>query len=37
VWIDRDGAVLFPDDGPRPDAVVTALTELPQVLHQFDA
>jgi FMN hydrolase / 5-amino-6-(5-phospho-D-ribitylamino)uracil phosphatase len=37
VWIDRDGAVPFPDDGPRPDAVVTALTELPQVLHQFDA
>jgi HAD superfamily hydrolase (TIGR01509 family) len=32
VWIDRDGAVLFPDNGPRPDAVVAALTELPEVL-----
>jgi FMN hydrolase / 5-amino-6-(5-phospho-D-ribitylamino)uracil phosphatase len=37
VWIDRDGAVLFPDDGPRPDAVIAALTELPEVLRQFDA
>jgi FMN hydrolase / 5-amino-6-(5-phospho-D-ribitylamino)uracil phosphatase len=32
VWIDRDGATAFPGDGPRPDAVVTALTELPDVL-----
>ncbi len=36
VWIDRDGAVLFPDDGPRPDAVVAALTELPDVLRRLD-
>jgi len=36
VWIDRDGAVLFPDDGPRPDAVVAALTELPDVLRGLD-
>ena len=26
VWLDRDGTVLFPDDGPRPDAVVASLT-----------
>jgi FMN hydrolase / 5-amino-6-(5-phospho-D-ribitylamino)uracil phosphatase len=37
VWIDRDGAVLFPDDGPRPDAVVGALTELPEVLRGLGA
>jgi hypothetical protein len=36
VWIDRDGAVIFPEDGPRPDAVVAALTELPDVLRAFD-
>jgi HAD superfamily hydrolase (TIGR01509 family) len=36
VWLDRDGAVLFPDDGPRPDAVVATLTELPGVLRRFD-
>jgi HAD superfamily hydrolase (TIGR01509 family) len=36
VWLDRDGAVLFPDDGPRPDAVVTRLTELPDVLRRLD-
>jgi FMN hydrolase / 5-amino-6-(5-phospho-D-ribitylamino)uracil phosphatase len=36
VWIDRDGAVLFPDDGPRPDAVVAAPTELPDVLRGLD-
>jgi putative hydrolase of the HAD superfamily len=36
VWIDRDGAVPFPDDGPRPDAVVAALTELPDVLRSLD-
>jgi HAD superfamily hydrolase (TIGR01509 family) len=36
VWIDRDGAVLFPEDGPRPDAVVAALTELPDVLRRLD-
>ena len=33
VWLDRDGAVAFPAGGPRPDAVVSALTELPEVLH----
>jgi HAD superfamily hydrolase (TIGR01509 family) len=37
VWIDRDGAVPFPDDGPRPDAVVGALTELPDVLRRLGA
>jgi FMN hydrolase / 5-amino-6-(5-phospho-D-ribitylamino)uracil phosphatase len=37
VWIDRDGAVLFPLDGPRPDAVVASLTELPEVLRTLDA
>jgi HAD superfamily hydrolase (TIGR01509 family) len=36
VWIDRDGALPFPEDGPRPDAVVTALTELPAVLRRLD-
>jgi FMN hydrolase / 5-amino-6-(5-phospho-D-ribitylamino)uracil phosphatase len=36
VWIDRDGAASFPDDGPPPDAVVTSLTELPDVLHRLD-
>jgi HAD superfamily hydrolase (TIGR01509 family) len=35
VWIDRDGTVPFPDDGPPPDAVVSALTELPRVLRRF--
>ncbi len=35
VWLDRDGAVAFPADGPRPDAVVSALTELPDVLHRL--
>jgi putative hydrolase of the HAD superfamily len=35
VWIDRDGAALFPDGGPRPDAVVAALTELPDVLRSL--
>ncbi len=35
VWLDRDGAVLFPDDGPRPDAVVASLTELPDVLRRL--
>lgn len=33
VWIDRDGTVPFPDDGPQPDAVVTLLTELPAVVR----
>ena len=37
VWIDRDGTVPFPEDGPRPDAVVASLTELPDVLRAFDA
>jgi FMN hydrolase / 5-amino-6-(5-phospho-D-ribitylamino)uracil phosphatase len=37
VWLDRDGAVEFPADGPRPDAVVAALTELPDVLRRLDA
>ena len=35
VWIDRDGTALFPPDGPPPDAVVTALTELPAVLRRL--
>jgi putative hydrolase of the HAD superfamily len=35
VWIDRDGTVPFPGDGPPPDAVVSALTELPRVLRRF--
>jgi HAD superfamily hydrolase (TIGR01509 family) len=36
VWLDRDGAVPFPDDGPWPDAVVARLTELPDVLRRLD-
>jgi len=35
VWIDRNGATPFPGDGPEPDAVVTALTELPDVLRRL--
>ncbi|HEY1653250.1 MAG TPA: HAD family hydrolase [Acidimicrobiales bacterium] len=35
VWIDRDGTTPFPAEGPPPDAVVTALTELPAVLRRF--
>ena len=35
VWLDRNGAVLFPDDGPRPDAVVATLAELPDVLRRL--
>jgi FMN phosphatase YigB (HAD superfamily) len=35
VWLDRDGAVLFPDDGPRPDAVVASLLELPELLPRL--
>ena len=35
VWIERDGAMPFPDDGPRPHAVVRALTELPEVLRRL--
>ena len=35
VWIDRDGAVSFPEDGPPPDAVVRTLTELPGVLRRL--
>ena len=37
VWLDRDGAVAFPADGPPPDAVVTSLTELPDVLRRLGA
>ena len=37
VWLDRDGAVAFPADGPRPHAVVASLTELPDVLRRLDA
>jgi HAD superfamily hydrolase (TIGR01509 family) len=36
VWLDRDGAVAFPGDGPRPDAVVAELTELPDVLRRLN-
>ena len=36
VWLDRDGAVVFPADGPQPDAVVGTLTELPALLPTFD-
>jgi FMN phosphatase YigB (HAD superfamily) len=35
VWLDRDGAVAFPAAGPRPDAVVARLTELPDVLRRL--
>ncbi|HWF16945.1 MAG TPA: HAD family hydrolase [Acidimicrobiales bacterium] len=35
VWINRDGTTPFPVDGPPPDAVVTALTELPAVLRRL--
>ena len=35
VWLDRDGAVSFPGDGPRPAAVVATLTELPDVLRRL--
>jgi HAD superfamily hydrolase (TIGR01509 family) len=35
VWLDRDGAVPFPEDGPRPDAVVASLAELPEVLRRI--
>jgi FMN hydrolase / 5-amino-6-(5-phospho-D-ribitylamino)uracil phosphatase len=35
VWLDRDGAVRFPEDGPRPDAVVATLTELPDVVRRL--
>ncbi len=35
VWIDRDGSVPFPGDGPPPDAVVRTLTELPGVLRRL--
>jgi putative hydrolase of the HAD superfamily len=35
VWIDRDGIVPFPEDSPRPDAVVATLTELPEVLRRL--
>ena len=32
VWIDREGEAPFPDDGPRPDAVVASLLDLPGLL-----
>jgi putative hydrolase of the HAD superfamily len=35
VWLDRDGAVVFPDEGPRPDATVASLAELPDVLGRL--
>ena len=35
VWIDRDGAVRFPDDGPRPDAVIASLLDLPGLLPRL--
>jgi FMN hydrolase / 5-amino-6-(5-phospho-D-ribitylamino)uracil phosphatase len=35
VWIDRNGAVPFPGDGPSPDAAVRTLTELPGVLRRL--
>ena len=35
VWIDRDGAVPFPEDGRPPDAVVRTLTELPGALRRL--
>jgi FMN hydrolase / 5-amino-6-(5-phospho-D-ribitylamino)uracil phosphatase len=35
VWLDRDGVVLYPDDGPRPDAVVATLSELPDLLGRL--
>jgi putative hydrolase of the HAD superfamily len=35
VWLDRDGAVPFPHEGPRPDAVVSTLAELPDVLRRL--
>jgi putative hydrolase of the HAD superfamily len=35
VWIERDGALPFPKDGPLPDAVITALTQLPDVLRRL--
>ena len=35
VWIDRDGAVCFPDGGPRPDAVIASLLDLPALLARL--
>ena len=35
VWLDRDGAMPFPADGPRPDAVVASLLELPELLPRL--
>ena len=32
VWIDREGEAPFPDDGPRPDAVIASLLDLPGLL-----
>ena len=35
VWLDRDGTVPFPDDGPRPDAVIASLLDLPGLLPRL--
>ena len=35
VWIDREGEVPFPDDGPQPDAVITSLLDLPGLLPRL--
>jgi putative hydrolase of the HAD superfamily len=35
VWLDREGAVRFPDEVPRPDAVIASLLELPALLPRL--
>ena len=35
VWIDREGAAPFPDDGPQPDAVIASLLDLPGLLPRL--
>ncbi|MGD0747992.1 MAG: HAD family hydrolase [Acidimicrobiales bacterium] len=35
VWIDREGAEPFPDDGPQPDAVIASLLDLPGLLPRL--